>query len=343
MVGFSFLGRDMAIDLGTANTLVWVRGRGIVLNEPSVVAIDNDTKRVLAVGKEAKEMLGRTPGNIVAIRPLKDGVISDYEVSSEMIRYFIRQVHNKNQFFSKPRVLICVPTKATTVEQRAIRDAAKDAGAREVFLIEEPMAAAIGAGLPVGEPYGSMVVDIGGGTTEVGVVSLGGLVANKSEKIGGDKIDEAIVNWVRREYSMMIGERTAEELKKSVGSAFPVAGLDKAEIRGRDQISGLPRTIVVTPEEIRRALEEPVSQIVEAVKATLDQTPPELSADIMDRGIILTGGGALLRGLDARLSNETGMPVHVAENPLDCVALGSGRCIEDLDTLKRVFVKTHSY
>jgi rod shape-determining protein MreB and related proteins len=343
MKGFSFLGRDMAIDLGTANTIVWVRGKGIVLNEPSVVAIDNDNKRVLAVGKEAREMLGRTPGNIVAIRPLKDGVISDYEVSSEMIRYFIRQVHPKNQFFSKPRVLICVPTKATTVEQRAIKDAAKEAGAREVFLIEEPMAAAIGAGLPVGEPHGSMVCDIGGGTTEIGVVSLGGLVVNRSEKVGGDKIDEAIVNWVRREYSLMIGDRTAEDVKKNVGSAFPVAGLEKAEIRGRDMISGLPRTIIVTPEEIRRAVEEPVSQIVEAVKATLDQTPPELSSDIMDRGIILTGGGALLRGLDARLSNETGMPVHVAENPLDCVALGSGRCIEDIDTLRRVFVKTHTY
>jgi rod shape-determining protein MreB len=343
MKGFSFLGRDMAIDLGTANTIVWVRGRGIVLNEPSVVAIDNDNKRVLAVGREAREMLGRTPGNIVAIRPLKDGVISDYEVSSEMIRYFIRQVHPKNQFFSKPRVLICVPTKATTVEQRAIKDAAKEAGAREVFLIEEPMAAAIGAGLPVGEPHGSMVCDIGGGTTEIGVVSLGGLVVNRSEKVGGDKIDEAIVNWVRREYSLMIGDRTAEDVKKNVGSAFPVAGLEKAEIRGRDMISGLPRTIIVTPEEIRRAVEEPVSQIVEAVKATLDQTPPELSSDIMDRGIILTGGGALLRGLDARLSNETGMPVHVAENPLDCVALGSGRCIEDIDTLRRVFVKTHTY
>lgn len=343
MKGFSFLGRDMAIDLGTANTIVWVRGKGIVLNEPSVVAIDNDNKRVLAVGREAREMLGRTPGNIVAIRPLKDGVISDYEVSSEMIRYFIRQVHPKNQFFSKPRVLICVPTKATTVEQRAIKDAAKEAGAREVFLIEEPMAAAIGAGLPVGEPHGSMVCDIGGGTTEIGVVSLGGLVVNRSEKVGGDKIDEAIVNWVRREYSLMIGDRTAEDVKKNVGSAFPVAGLEKAEIRGRDMISGLPRTIVVTPEEIRRAVEEPVAQIVEAVKATLDQTPPELSSDIMDRGIILTGGGALLRGLDARLSNETGMPVHVAENPLDCVALGSGRCIEDIDTLRRVFVKTHTY
>jgi rod shape-determining protein MreB and related proteins len=343
MKGFSFLGRDMAIDLGTANTIVWVRGKGIVLNEPSVVAIDNDNKRVLAVGREAREMLGRTPGNIVAIRPLKDGVISDYEVSSEMIRYFIRQVHPKNQFFSKPRVLICVPTKATTVEQRAIKDAAKEAGAREVFLIEEPMAAAIGAGLPVGEPHGSMVCDIGGGTTEIGVVSLGGLVVNRSEKVGGDKIDEAIVNWVRREYSLMIGDRTAEDVKKNVGSAFPVAGLEKAEIRGRDMISGLPRTIICTPEEIRRAVEEPVSQIVEAVKATLDQTPPELSSDIMDRGIILTGGGALLRGLDARLSNETGMPVHVAENPLDCVALGSGRCIEDIDTLRRVFVKTHTY
>lgn len=343
MASFNFLGRDMAMDLGTANTLVWVRGRGIVLNEPSVVAIDKETNRVLAVGKEAREMIGRTPGNIVAIRPMKDGVISDYEVSSEMIRYFIRQVHSKNQFLSKPRVLICVPTKATTVEQRAIKDAAKDAGAREVFLIEEPMAAAIGAGLPVGEPHGSMVCDIGGGTTEVGVVSLGGLVSNRSEKVGGDKLDDAIVQWVKKEYSLMIGERTAEEVKKSVGSAFPVEGLDKAEIRGRDMISGLPRTVIVTPEEIRRALEEPVSQIVEAVKATLDQTPPELAGDIMERGITLTGGGSLLRGLDVRLSSETGMPVHIADAPLECVALGTGRCIEDIETLRRVFVKNHSY
>ena len=339
MSGSSFLGRDMAIDLGTANTLVYVRGRGVVLNEPSVVAIDVENGKVLAVGAQAKQMLGRTPANITAIRPLKDGVISDYEVASEMIRYFIRQVHNKSRLFSKPRILICVPSVATAVECRAIKDAARDAGAREVHLIEEPMAAAIGANLPVGEPQGSMVCDIGGGTTEVGVVSLGGLVTKKSVKVGGDKIDEAIMNWVKKEYSMLIGERTAENIKMTVGSAYPVAGLAKAEIRGRDLMTGLPRTITVTPEEIRRAVEEPVTQIIDTVKATLDSTPPELAADIIDRGLILTGGGALLSGLDERMRAETGMPVVVAEAPLDCVAVGSGRCIEDFDTLRRVFMR----
>ncbi len=339
MVNTSFLGRDMAIDLGTANTLVYVRGRGIVLNEPSVVAIDRDTNKVLAVGSEAKQMLGRTPGNIVAIRPLKDGVISDYEVSSEMIRYFIRQVHNKSRMFSKPRVLICVPSLATNVDRRAIEEAARDAGAREVFQIEEPMAAAIGAGLPVGEPQGSMVCDIGGGTTEIGVISLGGLVTKRSVKVGGDKLDDAIINWVKKEYSMLIGERMAERIKVEVGSAYPTADLVKAEIRGRDLITGLPRSITVTPEEIRKAIEEPVAEIVDTVKVTLDQTPPELSSDIMDRGIVLTGGGALLSGLDERLRSETGMPVTVADDPLNCVAIGSGRCIEDFETLRRVFVQ----
>ncbi len=338
MFDTSFLGRDMAIDLGTANTLVYVRGKGIVLNEPSVVAIDRDTNKVLAVGSEAKQMLGRTPGNIVAIRPMKDGVISDYEVSSEMIRYFIRQVHNKSRMFSKPRVLVCVPSLATNVDRRAIKEAARDAGAREVFLIEEPMAAAIGAGLPVGEPQGSMVCDIGGGTTEIGVVSLGGLVTKRSVKVGGDKLDEAIINWVRREYSMLIGERMAERIKVEVGSAYPTANVAKAEIRGRDSISGLPKSITVTPEEIRKAIEEPVAEIVDTVKVTFDQTPPELSSDIMDRGIVLTGGGALLAGLDERLRSETGLPVIVAEDPLNCVAIGSGRCIEEFETLKRVLV-----
>jgi len=339
MVNTSFLGRDMAIDLGTANTLVYVRGRGIVLNEPSVVAIDRDTNKVLAVGSEAKQMLGRTPGNIVAIRPLKDGVISDYEVSSEIIRYFIRQVHNKSRMFSKPRVLICVPSLATNVDRRAIEEAARDAGAREVFQIEEPLAAAIGAGLPVGEPQGSMVCDIGGGTTEIGVISLGGLVTKRSVKVGGDKLDDAIINWVKKEYSMLIGERMAERIKVEVGSAYPTADLVKAEIRGRDLITGLPRSITVTPEEIRKAIEEPVAEIVDTVKVTLDQTPPELSSDIMDRGIVLTGGGALLSGLDERLRSETGMPVTVADDPLNCVAIGSGRCIEDFETLRRVFVQ----
>ncbi|MEY4348116.1 MAG: hypothetical protein RIS43_535 [Actinomycetota bacterium] len=337
-VNSSFLGRDMAIDLGTANTLVYVRGRGVVLNEPSVVALDHDNHKVLAVGAAAKQMLGRTPANISAIRPMKDGVISDYDVASEMIRYFIRQVHKKNRLFSKPRILICVPSEATKSECRVIKEAAAEAGAREVHLIEEPMAAAIGAGLSVGEAQGSMVCDIGGGTTEVGVISLGGLVTKKSVKVGGDKIDEAIINWVKREYSLLIGERTAEQIKLNAGSAYPVAGLQKAEIRGRDLMSGLPRSITVTPEEVRRALEEPVSQIVDTVKMTLDSTPPELAADIIVRGLMLTGGGALLAGLDERLRAETGMPVMRAENPLDCVALGSGHCIENFDTLKRLFM-----
>ena len=338
----SIFGRDMAIDLGTANTLVYVRGRGVVLNEPSVVAYDKTTGKVLAVGKEAKLMVGRTPGNIVAQRPLRDGVISDFEVTSSMIRYFIRQVQEKNRVFNRPRMLICVPTRATTVEQRAIKDAASDAGARMVKLIEEPMAAAIGAGLPVGEPRGSMIVDIGGGTTEIGVVSLGGLVTSDSVKVGGDRIDEAILRWTQKEYSLLIGERTAEEIKKEIGSAFPNATSGKkAEVTGRDLISGLPRTIVVTAEEIRAAIEGPVSQIVEAIKSNLDMTPPELSSDIMARGIMLSGGGALLAGLDDRLRNETGIPVTVAEDPLQCVVNGCGRCIDDWETLSRVFVQDH--
>lgn len=332
----------MAVDLGTANTLVYVRGRGVVLNEPSVVAYDKNSGRVLAVGAEAKLMVGRTPGNIVAQRPLRDGVISDFEVTSEMIRYFIRQVQEKGRFFNRPRMLICVPTRATTVEQRAIKDAASDAGARDVRLIEEPMAAAIGAGLPVGEPRGSMIVDIGGGTTEIGVVSLGGLVTSDSVKVGGDRIDEAILRWTQKEYSLLIGERTAEEIKKEIGSAYPTSTAGKkAEVTGRDLISGLPRTIVVTAEEIRAAIEGPVSQIVEAIKSNLDMTPPELSSDIMNRGITLSGGGALLAGLDERLRNETGIPVTVADDPLQCVAQGCGRCIDDWETMKLVFLPDH--
>ena len=333
----SFLGRDMAIDLGTANTLVYVRGRGIVLNEPSVVAIDKDNGRVLAVGMEAKRMLGRTPGNIVAIRPMKDGVIADFEVTEIMLRHFIRKVH-KSRHLAKPRLVVCVPSGVTGVERRAIKDAGYAAGARKVYIIEEPMAAAIGAGLPVGEPQGSMVVDTGGGTTEVAVVSLGGLVCKLSIRVGGDELDDAIIQYVKREYSLLLGERTSEEIKVAIGSAYPLPDETNAEIRGRDLVSGLPRTIVVTAEEIRRAIEEPVAQIVDAVKQTLDRTPPELSSDIMDRGIVLTGGGALLRGLDERLRQETGMPIVIAEAPLDCVALGSGRCIEEFDSLSRVFV-----
>lgn len=342
MAGSAFFGRDMAIDLGTANTLVYVRGRGVVLNEPSVVAYDRSSNRVLAVGAEAKLMVGRTPGNIVAQRPLRDGVISDFDVTSEMIRYFIRRVQEKNRFFTRPRMLVCVPTEATTVEQRAIKDAARDAGARDVQLIEEPMAAAIGAGLPVGEPRGSMICDIGGGTTEIGVVSLGGLVTSASVKVGGDRIDEAIMKWTQKEYSLLIGERTAEDIKKKIGSAFPSSNISqKEELTGRDLISGLPRTIVVTAEEIRSAIEGPVVQIVEAVKSNLDMTPPELSSDIMARGIVLTGGGALLAGLDDRLRNETGIPITVADDPLQCVVSGCGRCIDEWDTLKRVFVPEH--
>ena len=343
MASSSFLGRDMAIDLGTANTLVYVRERGVVLNEPSVVAIDSQSEKVLAVGAAAKQMLGRTPASINAIRPLKDGVISDYYVASEMIRYFIRQVHQRSRFFSKPRILICVPSEATKFECRAIKEAASEAGAREVHLIEEPMAAAIGAGLQVGEPRGSMVCDIGGGTTEVGVASLGGLVAKKSVKVGGDKIDEAIISWVKKEYSMLIGDTSAEVIKLTAGSAYPVVGLEKTEIRGRDLMSGLPRSITVTPEEIRKAIDEPVTQIIDTVRATLDMTPPELAADIIDRGMMLTGGGALLAGLDERLRAETGMPVMVAEDPLNCVANGSGKCIEDFDNLSRVFMSDHRH
>lgn len=333
----SLFGRDMAIDLGTANTLVYVRGLGVVLNEPSVVAIDKDNGRVLAVGMEAKRMLGRTPGNIVAIRPMKDGVIADFEVTEIMLRHFIRKVH-KSRHLAKPRLVVCVPSGVTGVERRAIKDAGYAAGARKVYIIEEPMAAAIGAGLPVGEPTGSMIVDIGGGTSEVAVVSLGGLVCKLSIRVGGDELDDSIIQYVKREYSLLLGERTAEEIKMAIGSAYPLPDDSSAEIRGRDLVSGLPRTIIVTAEEIRRAIEEPVAAIVDAVKQTLDRTPPELASDIMDRGIVLAGGGALLRGLDERLRQETGMPIIIAETPLDCVALGSGKCIEDFDSLSRVFV-----
>lgn len=332
-------GRDMAVDLGTANTLVFVRGRGIVLNEPSVVAIDKTTGSVLAVGLEAKRMIGRTPGNIVAVRPLKDGVIADFDVTERMLRYFIQQVH-KRRFLARPRVIVGVPSGITGVEQRAVEEAAEQAGARSAHLIEEPMAAAIGSELPIHEPYGNMVVDIGGGTTEVAVISLGGIVASESIRIGGDELDEAIIAYMKREQNLMLGERTSEELKIEIGSAYPLNQEEQAEIRGRDLVTGLPKTLVVSSQEVRAAIEEPVAAIIDAVKTTLDKTPPELSSDIMDRGIVLTGGGALLRGLDERLRQETGMPIHIAEQPLNCVAIGAGKCLEEYESLKKVLVSS---
>ena len=333
----SFMGRDMAVDLGTANTLVYVRGRGIVLNEPSVVAVNQDTGGILAVGLEAKKMIGRTPGNIVAIRPLKDGVIADFDTTERMLKYFIQKVHG-HSFLAKPRVVICVPSGITGVEQRAVKDAGYSAGARKVYIIEEPMAAAIGAGLPIHEPTGNMVVDIGGGTTEVAVISLGGIVTALSIRTGGDKLDQAIINWVKREFSLLLGERTAEEIKMAIGSAYQLAGENDAEIRGRDLATGLPKTIVVSAADIRKALEEPVNAIVNAVKSTLDNCPPELASDLMDRGVVLTGGGALLKGLDERLRRETGMPIHVAERPLDAVVEGTGKCIEEFEALEKVLI-----
>jgi rod shape-determining protein MreB len=335
----SFLGRDMAVDLGTANTLVYVRGRGIVLNEPSVVAVNVRDGRPLAVGVEAKRMIGRTPSHIQAIRPLKDGVIADFEICEKMLRYFIHKVHQRR--FAKPRMVICVPSGITGVEQRAVQEAAEYAGARKpAYIIEEPMAAAIGAGLPVHEPTGNMVVDIGGGTTEVAVISLGGIVTSQSIRIGGDEMDEAIIQFIKKEYSLALGERTAEDIKIALGSACPLEEELHAEIRGRDLITGLPKTIITTTEEIRQALEEPLSAIIDAVKVTLDKTPPELAADIMEQGIVLTGGGALLHGLDARVSAETGMPILVSANPLQAVAIGSGQCLEEFPALKALLTSS---
>ncbi|MFZ4585218.1 MAG: rod shape-determining protein [Acidimicrobiia bacterium] len=338
----SIVGRDMAVDLGTANTLVYVRGRGIVLNEPSVVAINARDGRPLAVGAEAKRMIGRTPGHIQAIRPLKDGVIADFDVCEKMLRYFIQRVHQRR--WAKPRMVICVPSGITGVEQRAVQEAAEYAGARKpAYIIEEPMAAAIGAGLPVHEPTGNMVVDIGGGTTEVAVISLGGIVTSESIRIGGDELDESIITFVKKEYSLAIGERTAEEIKMKLASAWPLEEEFYAEIRGRDLVTGLPKTIVVATGEIRESIEEPVSAIVDAVKVTLDKTPPELAADIMEKGIVITGGGALLNGLDQRLANETGMPIVIAENPLWSVVLGSGQCLEEFDALKQVLISSSGH
>ena len=329
--------RDMAIDLGTATTLVHVKGKGIVLNEPSVVAIDKDSSRILAVGMEAKRMLGRTPGNIVAIRPLKDGVIADFDVTEAMLRYFIQKVH-PHTFLVKPRVVVCVPSGVTEVERRAVFEATLSAGARAAYLIEEPMAAAIGAGLPIQEPTGNMVVDIGGGTTEVAVISLGGIVVSTSIRVGGDEFDEAIVQHIKKEYNILIGERTAEEIKMTIGSAFPLAEEEDVEVRGRDLLSGLPKNVIISSEEIRQAIEEPLSQIISAVKETLEKTPPELASDLMDKGMFLAGGGALLRGLAHRLREETGMPVHVAEDPMTCVVRGSGKALEEMKVLKKVLV-----
>jgi len=332
---------DLAIDLGTANTLVYVKGRGIVVSEPSVVAVVKDGRgpdRVRAVGREAKEMLGRTPGNIVAIRPLKDGVIADFEVTEAMLRYFIARVHNRStrSSFIRPRIVIAVPSGITEVESRAVRESAMSAGAREVYLIEEPMAAAIGAGLPVTEASGNMVVDIGGGTTEVAVISLSGIVYSHSERVGGDKMDEAIITYVKRKYNLLIGERTAELIKIKIGSAYPCDETEVMEVKGRDLVGGVPKTLEISSEEVREALNEPIKQVVDSVKGALELTPPELSADIVDKGIVLVGGGSLLRNLDILLREETGLPVMRAEDPLTCVTLGTGKCLDELDLLREV-------
>jgi len=334
---FGSFSRDMGIDLGTANTLVHVKGKGIVLSEPSVVAIQRDTGEVLAVGEEAKQMIGRTPGNIVAIRPLKDGVIADFDVTQAMLKYFIRKSIDTKSFI-RPRVIVGVPSGVTEVEKRAVIDATIQAGAREAYLIEEPMAAAIGAGLPVHEPTGNMVVDIGGGTTEVAVISLGGIVTSRSIRVGGDEMDEAIIQYIKRTYNLMIGERTAEQVKVTIGAATAPAADENMEIRGRDLVSGLPKTLTIRASEVQQALSEPVSSIIEAVKVTLEKTPPELASDIMDRGIVMTGGGSLLKGLDRLLSRETGMPVHISEDALLCVCMGTGRALESIDLLKRVLM-----
>ena len=326
---------DMGIDLGTASTLVFLNQEGIVLCEPSVVAIQKGTNKVLAVGEEAKRMLGRTPGSIVAIRPMKDGVIADFEITESMLRYFIKKVHNSRRFV-RPRMVIAIPSGITEVEKRAVKDSALHAGARQVFMIEEPVAAAIGVGLPVYEPSGNMVVDIGGGTTEMAVISLAGIVFSKSIRIGGDELDSAITEYLKKTYNLMIGERTAEEIKIKIGSAYPLEEELTMEVRGRDLVAGLPKMLSISSEEVREAISEPISQIVESVRVTLERTPPELSADLIDKGLILAGGGALLKGLDKLLQEETGLPVHVADDPLTAVALGTGRVLTELEYLKRV-------
>ncbi|MFZ4761999.1 MAG: rod shape-determining protein [Alphaproteobacteria bacterium] len=342
---FGLFSSDIAIDLGTANTLIYVKGKGVVLNEPSVVAIAQVRGRnqVLAVGDEAKQMLGRTPGNIQAIRPLRDGVIADFDIAEEMIKHFIRKVHHRRGFTS-PQVIICVPSGSTAVERRAIKESAESAGSRRVFLIEEPMAAAIGAGLPVTEPTGSMVVDIGGGTTEVAVISLGGIVYARSVRMGGDKMDEAIISYIRRHHNLLIGESSAERVKKEIGSAWVIDQSEekKLEIKGRDLMNGVPKELIITERQIAEALYEPVATIVDAVKTALEHTPPELAADIVDRGIVLTGGGALLRNIDHVLRYTTGLPVSIADDPLSCVALGTGRALEEMKTLHSVVINNNN-
>ena len=337
LFGFGKMTKDMGIDLGTANTLVYIKGQGIVVREPSVVAIRDDSKEVLAVGEEAKRMIGRTPGNIVAIRPMKDGVIADFDVTQSMLSYFIQKAAAKKGVVS-PRIAICVPFGVTEVEKRAIEEAARTAGAKDAFLIEEPMAAAIGAGLRIEEPEGNMVVDIGGGTSEIAIISLGGIVTAKSIRLGGDELDEAIVNYVKKEYSLMIGERTAEDVKIRIGSAYKEGEEMEMERRGRDLISGLPKTMQISSSEVRDALRDPVNSIVDGIKSTLEKTPPELASDIMENGIMLTGGGALLKGLDKLVKEETGMPVKIAENPLDCVAIGTGKSVEDQEIFEKVLM-----
>jgi len=331
---------DLAIDLGTANTLVYVKGEGIVCNEPSVVAVQKDnrgSRRVLAVGAEAKRMLGRTPGNINAIRPLKDGVIADFEITEAMLRYFIQKIHNRKTLV-RPRIIICVPFGVTEVEKRAVRESAESAGAREVYLVEEPMAAAIGAGLPITEPTGNMIVDIGGGTTEVAVISLAGIVFSKSIRVGGDKMDEAIVQYVKRKYNLLVGERTAELVKITIGSAYPGDEIQTMEIKGRDLVAGVPKTVEITDEEIRESIVEPINAIVEAVRIGLERTPPELASDIVDKGIVLAGGGALLRNLDTLLREQTGLPVMLADEPLEAVVMGAGRVLDEITLLRDIAI-----
>ena len=339
---FGMFSNDLGIDLGTASTLVYLKGKGIVVSEPSVVAVqllNNGQKRVLAVGSEAKKMLGRTPGSIQAIRPMKDGVIADFDITEEMLRYFIHKVHNRKTLV-RPRIVICVPSGITQVEKRAVKESAESAGAREVYLIEEPMAASIGAGLPITEASGNMIVDIGGGTTEVAVISLAGIVYAKSVRVGGDKIDEAIVQFIKRKYNLLIGDQKAEEIKIRIGEAFPGTEIRTMEVKGRDLVTGIPKTQTINSEEIREALTEQVNAIVEAVKVCLERTPPELAADIVDRGIFLAGGGALLRNLDILLKERTGLPIFIAEDPLSCVALGSGKVLDELNLLRNVAVSS---
>ena len=337
---FNWLSKDLAIDLGTANTSIYLRGKGIILTEPSVVTVKEDGryKRVLAVGEEAKKMLGKTPGNIKAIRPLREGVIADFEVTEAMIKYFIQKVYNRG-YFLKPRIIISVPSGTTQVERRAVKESAEGAGAREVYLIEEPMAAAIGAGLPITEPVANMIVDIGGGTTEVAVISLGGIVVSHSIKVAGDKIDEAISQYIKRKYSLLIGEATAEQIKINIGDVLPEEPYETMEIKGRDLVTGIPKTITISSKEVQEAMKEPIELILQAIKQVLEETPPELSADIVDRGIVLSGGGALLRNLDKLIAKETGLEVKVTENPLFCVALGAGKALDEIDTFKEVMAE----